>query len=187
MNFDAFSHGQILSKIWLCEELERYAKYQSTIWILGSWYNVLGFMLHIRKPDFYKLIVGYDFDNLSINISEKICEAFTVYHPITVNNIFADANKLDWSDPPQIVINCSFEHFSDNSWFDSIPNGTLVCLQTTNITNKEEPWLVKQPTSSINEFKNKFILSQICMFGIKPIQLNKNGKYYERYMMIGYK
>ena len=142
MNFDAFSHGQIHSKLWLCEELERYTKVNSRIWILGSWYNLLAFMLHIRKPDYYSSIIGYDIDYHSKEVSDKLCNAWTIYNPISVQNIIANANELDWSNPPDIVINCSVEHFSDNTWFDSdgyvgtysVPNQTSIQEITTNAT-----------------------------------------------------
>jgi hypothetical protein len=187
MNFDAFSHGQVISKLWLCEELERHTKFNSSIWILGSWYNLLAFMLHIRKPDYYSSIIGYDIDYHSKEIADKLCNAWTIYHPISVQNIIANSNELDWSNPPDIVINCSVEHFSDNTWFDSIPVGTLVCIQSSNIGDPNDPWYIKQPIPTINDFKSKFILSTHLMVGIKPIQLNKKGKFYERYMKIGYK
>lgn len=187
MNYDAFSHGQIISKLWLCEEIERYAKYNSRIWILGSWYNLLAFMLHIRKPDYYASIVGYDIDEASKEIADKICNAWTIYNPIMVENIVANSNELDWTNPPDIVINCSSEHFSHDSWFDCIPSKTLTCIQSTNITDPNEPWLIKQPTPTIVHFKQRFPLSNELMVGIKPIQLNKKGNFYERYMKIGYK
>lgn len=187
MDFDAFSHGQIISKLWLCEELERYAQPNSSIWVLGSWYNITAFMLQIRKPDYYKHITGYDTNNDAIEIADKICSAWNIYSPTTVTNMSTDANKLDWSSSPDIVINCSAEHFDHSTWFELIPVGTIVCIQSTNITDPNEPWLIKQPTPSIKEFSKTYPLSQQFMIGIKPIPLNKHGKFYERYMIIGKK
>ena len=63
MNFDAFSHGQIQSKIWLCEELEPHTPIHANIRILGSWYNILAFMLLTRRPEYYyNSIEGIDID-----------------------------------------------------------------------------------------------------------------------------
>ena len=187
MNFDAFSHGQIISKLWLCEELERYVQPNLSVWVLGSWYNITAFMLQVRKPDYYKHITGFDTDTNAIAVADKICSAWNIYAPTTVTNIVTDANSLDWTNCPDIVINCSAEHFDHNTWFGLIPKNTIVCIQSTNITDTNEPWLIKQPTPTIKEFKKIYPLAQEFMVGIKPIPLNKHGKFYERYMIIGKK
>jgi hypothetical protein len=47
INFDSFSHGQVKSKIWLCENLERLLPDNAKVLTLGSWVNILGFMIDI--------------------------------------------------------------------------------------------------------------------------------------------
>ena len=46
INSEAFSSGQISSKLWLCEQLENipFDKPQ-IIWIYGGWYGILSFLL----------------------------------------------------------------------------------------------------------------------------------------------
>ena len=77
MDFDSFSHGQIVSKLWLCEQLEQYIDKNRDITILGSWHNVLGFMLSVRKPGYYKNILGVDSDINVIEIADKITNAWS--------------------------------------------------------------------------------------------------------------
>jgi hypothetical protein len=49
MNLDSFSHGQIASKLWLCDHIEQYVTDNSRVAIVGSWYNVLAFMMLTRN------------------------------------------------------------------------------------------------------------------------------------------
>lgn len=187
MDYDAFSHGQIISKIWLAEELEKHIQPNSMIWVLGSWYSLTSFILLVRKPDFYKCIIGYDANPNNLDVADKICSAWNIYNPIQAINIVADANNLDWNNPPHVVINTSAEHFENNAWFDHIPKNTIVCIQSTNITTIDSPWYVKHPTPTVKEFINQYPLRERFMLGIKNVPLNKQGKSYERYMIIGKK
>ena len=72
MNYDAFSHGQTLSKIWLCEQLESHIPKNTRAAILGSWYNVLAFMMLTRKSELYQYILGIDIDPLATDIAEYL-------------------------------------------------------------------------------------------------------------------
>jgi hypothetical protein len=187
MNYDAFSHGQIESKIWLCEKLEPYIKFNSTVWVLGSWYNTVALLMHTRKPFYYEMIIGYDNDPNCQPIADKICAAWTIHAPIKVKNFVADVNNLSWENPPDVVINCSFEHFDDQKWFDDIPQGVLVCAQSTNITDVNYPWLVKYPSNSLTDFNSKFKLQEKLFLGVYHIKMGFNSSGYDRFMMIGYK
>ena len=165
INTDAFSHGQVVSKIWLCEELEQYLEAQSNLFILGGWYNVLGFMLLTRRPDHYKTIYNLDMDPTAIKVANKITDA---WH--RVENITVDANDILTMDPvTDTVINCSVEHFDNNAWFDKLPSGTLCCIQSSNMTDPEEPWLIKQPNPDIQAFMARFPMKETLFLGTKKI------------------
>ena len=107
-NYDAFSHGQILSKIWLCEQLESYVPQNTRAAILGSWYNILAFMMLTRKSELYQYILGIDIDPLVIDTADKICNAWHFDGPI-VENITEDAGTVDYTEF-NLVINCSVEN-----------------------------------------------------------------------------
>jgi hypothetical protein len=186
MNYDSFSHGQITSKLWLAEHLERYIKPNSTVWVLGSWYNTIAFILLCRRPDYYQQIIGYDIDQECKPIADKICNAWTAFKNIKVQNFTKNCNELDWSNPPDCIINCSAEHFDTAEWWNQIPLSTLICIQSSNITISDYPWLIKQPNPNINVFTNRYPLSQMLMKGIKQIEMSSKPNY-ERYMLIGYK
>ena len=46
---DAFSSGQIGSKLWLCEQAEKYFETIDSIWIYGGWYGLTAFLLRARN------------------------------------------------------------------------------------------------------------------------------------------
>lgn len=184
MNFDSFSHGQIHSKIWLCEELEKFLPQKANVTILGGWYNVLGFMLLCRNPNRFTHIESIDIDISTKQIADRITDAWTFDPPI-VSNIIKDANTVKFSDDEMIYITCSPEHFETTDWFDNLPTGALVCIQSISITDPEYPWLIRQPNATFEEFLNKYKITSTLYKGTKRIQYSEWG--YDRYMIIGYR
>lgn len=183
MNFTSFSHGQITSKLWLCEKLEPYVPEHSKIKILGSWYNTMAFLLLIRKPNYYQLIEGFDVDTNVKAIADKICDAWIVNENL-VKNHTASAESVQYEDK-DVVINCSPEHMDNSEWFNKIPKSTLVCIQSSNVVDSNEPWLIKTPHYNFSDFLKKYPLEQTYYSGSKTIQYSNWG--YDRYMIIGVK
>lgn len=178
-NWDAFSHGQILSKLWLCETLEQFLPNSCSIAILGSWYNILGFMLKVRGNQ--QTITAYDLDPAATNIADKITNCWSMSGPII--NKTADVNTIDLS-VYQVIINTSCEHMSDQ-WFMSVTPGTLVCLQSSNLDIATDPWLISNPSTTIESFVKKFPMAKSVYQDKLSIDYATWG--YERYMKIGYK
>ncbi len=144
---DAFSSGQVGSKIWLCEELEKiWSKKNAsapkgqteTVWIYGGWQGVLGFL--ILNRDFSTRHVGsirsFDLDPTCESVANSICENW-VWREWMFRAFTADCNQLDpskngeFGKAPTVVINTSVEHFDDRAWFEKIPAGTMVALQAS--------------------------------------------------------
>lgn len=181
MNFDSFSHGQIQSKIWLCDMLEPHLGVGATILNLGCWHNVLGLMLSIRNPEKYKMIYGIDIDAAAIDVAKKICDAWVIQQKMRllhgdVNEKFIDTD---------VVINCSPEHIVGSAWFEKIKPGTLVCIQTSNVTDPTYPWLIKTPCPNMEQFRSMYPLTTVHFCGEQRIQYATWG--YDRYMIIGVK
>jgi hypothetical protein len=190
MNFDSFSHGQVQSKIWLCEKLEPWLAEESSIWVLGSWYNLTGFLLYARRPYYYKQITGYDSDPAVKPIADSICRAWTAFNQQRIVNHTKDCNTLDWSQAPDCVINSSAEHFDSTEWWDHVPSGILVCIQSSNVTVADEPWIIKQPNPDINTFRNRYPLENELFLGVTHIRMDlevHGVRGYDRYMIIGHK
>ena len=181
MNYDSFSHGQILSKIWLCEQLEPHVPKNTKAAILGSWYNVLAFMMLTRRSDLYQFISGIDHDHLATDIADKICNAWIFGDNPKVTNITSDVSEYDYIEF-NLVINCSVEHMS-NEWFLDIDPNVIVCIQTSNVADSKEPWFITNPTASFEEFRNKFPMSETMFEGVRSFDYGHFS--YERYMIIG--
>lgn len=185
-DFEAFRHGLIVSKIWLCEELESIVSKLNlqtpTVHILGGWQNVLGFMMQVRKPNFYKEINSYDKDEHAKVISDMICDAWK-FENSKINNFVADINDLTFSEG--IFINCSVDQFEGTTWYDVIPKNSLVCLQTTTIMDNDPRWEITQRTPDMDSFVGKYPMREILFKGMKEIRYHHFG--YDRLMMIGVK
>ena len=186
---ESFYHGLIKSKLWLCEELEtaiyRECLTKPSLHILGCWDNLLAFMLLTRKPTFYNTVYGYDINPEAIFNANKVCDMWKYESP-KVHNYIQDVNDYDYSlHANGIFINCSIDQMDSNNWYNSVPKGSLVCIQTTNMKDPDFPWFIKQTTNSLDELVDRFKLSKLLYSGVKNIPYATNG--YKRYMIIGTK
>lgn len=185
MNFESFNHGQVQSKIWLCENLEPLLPKFPSVLILGAWHNVLGFIMLSRQPKRYDFIAAVDIDPEVKPIADKICEAWTMSDTVKIQNLTEDANNTRFTHY-NVVINCSVEHMENVSWFDKIDNNALVCIQSSDLPeNHDEVWKINNPNISLEKLKQKYPLSQILFAGEKVIQYENWG--YKRLMIIGIK
>lgn len=184
MNLDAFSHGQIQSKQWLCESLEPYIPKKSRVAILGCWYNVLGLMMLTRSASRYQSILGIDIDPDAISIADHICIGWRLKDQNKIQNIVADVNEYELP-KHNVVINCSPEHMESRNWFNKIQPGALVCLQTSNLDYTDDVWKIVDPSYTLDDFKRKYPLSNIIVEDTLDIDYETWG--YKRFMLIGTK
>jgi len=184
MNLSAFSHGQVQSKQWLCESLEPHIPENAKVAILGCWYNVLGLMMLTRCHQKYQEILGIDIDPEAIKIADKVCDGWIFTNPRKVKNVVHDANNYDLAGY-NIVINCSPEHMIEKEWFENIPSNTLVCLQSSNLDYNDDDWKITNPNYTLEEFKNKYPLSNILVEDTLLIKYDDWN--YNRFMLIGTK
>lgn len=193
MNRDAWSHGQITSKIWLCEKLERltmerYKEYK--IWIYGGWYGMTAFLLFSRGKMEIDTIRSFDIEPQCEKIADIINNnweidewRFKAYTQDVNNNMFG-ADKLANRHPnPDIIINTSCEHMMENKWFDQIPSGKIVALQSTDQEHDSEE--EHNLTYSLDSMIDKYPLSDILFKGEKEFEYP--DKKFKRYMIIGIK
>lgn len=186
---ESFYHGLVKSKLWLCEELETSMHIEClsnpTLHILGCWDNLLAFMLLTRKPEFYNVVYGYDINPEAIDNANKVCDMWKYESP-KVYNYIQDVNDYDYSlHTNSIFINCSMDQMNNNKWYESIPKYSLICIQTTNMTDTEFPWLIKQTTDTLEELVDRFNFSMLLYSGVKHLPYSTTG--YKRFMIIGRK
>jgi hypothetical protein len=184
MNYDAFSHGQLKSKMWLCEELEKHMPNNAIVAILGGWYNLLGFMMLVRNYNKISSILNIDIDNSAIDVANKINNGWMIGSDAKINNIVADANTYNYQGF-NVIINCSPEHMVSDDWFDKITQGTLVCFQSSDIDLTDDIWKITNANRSLEDFVKKYPLSHYILKDTKEFIYGDWG--YKRFMIIGIK
>lgn len=178
---ESFWHGQLQSKVWLCEKLSKVEhSLGNRIVIFGGWYGVLATMLFNSQVGI-RHITSVDIDPECLDIA------------IGMNRLYFNKNKFkaetgDMCDyvynpkeHPHIVINTSCEHITQKQyeiWLDKVDSDTWIVLQSNNFTGHKEHI---NCSDSLKDFKWKSKLNRVWYEG--TLELPK----YDRYMLIGRK
>jgi hypothetical protein len=125
----SFESGLILNKLWLLHELRKIQDQFSTIYILGSWYGNMSILLN-RGGIQYDHIVNVDRDASVVRKAHRMAQILKIDDRI--EPMIKDANRLDYRqlDEDGLVINTSCHDMENRGWFDHIPAGVLVALQS---------------------------------------------------------
>ncbi len=183
---DAFASGQVVSKLWLLDVLERIIDLQNIneeleILTLGGWYGILHFMLRCRKNIKVKSYRSLDIDQEACDIADAINETW-VWQNWKFKSVVADANTYTYSPLEyNTVINTSVEHMESRQWFDNIPRGTLVILQSNDMPHEDH----SSNHASLDEFVSDFKVSELFYSGQKLFQYDDLN--FKRFMIIGRK
>lgn len=173
---DAFWRGQILSKEWLIQELQKqkqHIKPWPTIDIHGGWVGTLASLLF--QSDLY---IGHI---NSIDI-DPACEEVAR----TMNQMEMEAGKFHavtqdmctFRSDADIIINTSFEHITQDQydlWLSGLPYNSLIVLQSNNYNIPEHIRIARD----LKEFKDQCGLTDILYAGELELPL------YTRFMIIG--
>lgn len=185
---DAFSSGQIGSKIWLTENLEDcildlhfQGLYTQPLKIvaIGGWYGLLNFIIQSRKiieVDYFRSI---DIDQDACNNADLLNE-FWVWQNWKFKSLCRDANDFEYFDF-DVIINSSVEHIPTKQWWDNIPEGKLVVLQSNDMSHDDHV----HNHSSIEEFSNEFVFNNTLFEGSKSFTYDDWN--FTRFMKIGIK
>jgi flagellar biosynthesis regulator FlbT len=202
---DAFTQGQLRSKLWLLKHLRDIDL--GTVFICAGWYGTLARAMFENERIHFDKIRSFDIDpkcaevadmiNKQWNIDDFKFKASTIdihnfewkgFHTPapsdgTIGNFYydtiADNKVVQMKDSPDTFINTSCEHIENfTDWFKLLLPGKLVALQTNNYFEIEDHI---NCVNSLDEFKQQVPLSNIIYEG--ELELEK----YTRYMVIGYK
>lgn len=198
LNEDAFSLGQLESKHWAVEIMEDLRMVHKidygTVFILCGWYGILAAMmfyahlpiLKIRSfdidPDCFKVAdainkTNYDQDWKFKGVTADIFDINFERHSWQMWSISNKRMSYKLEDSPDTIINTSCEH-TNSSWFNNIPNGKLVVLQSNNFLEGNEHI---NCMTNLDEFKESFPLTTTYYDG--KLGLPE----YDRFMLIGVK
>lgn len=136
LDYTAFSHGQVKSKIWLCEELEKLLPDPARIAILGGWYGITSFLLFTRGNAKIESVRSFDIDPKVEKVADLINNTW-VCNRWKFKAITSDVNKIDLSEF-NVVINSSAEHIVDKTWFENIREQLVVVQSTDQIHDDNE-------------------------------------------------
>jgi hypothetical protein len=130
---DAFWDTQLSSKSWLIENLYNHINKPSNIYIFGGWVGTLSSML-LQQKFFIKKVFSIDVDPWCQQYSNIICKSYigTKFESITADMA---TYEYDSNYPPDVVINTSTEHVSQETydlWYNKIPSKTLIVVQGNN-------------------------------------------------------
>jgi hypothetical protein len=124
----SFERGLIMNKLWLIHQLEKIQDQFSTIYILGSWYGNMSILLSKSRIE-YNHIVNVDQDTDVTRQAQRIGRMLNISD---IEYMAKDANRLNYQqlDLDGLVINTSCHDMDNRGWFDHIPAGVLVALQS---------------------------------------------------------
>lgn len=191
---DCFSRGQLKSKLWLIDELEKLNLPLGVVYLCAGWYATLATMLFESDMEISK-IRSFDIDPSVIDIAKtfnkpwvmdnwKFQAATLDIHDIdflshTYNVTRADGSLCSQTTVPDTVINTScehIEHFED--WYEKIPQGKLLVLQSNNFRE------IKEHVNCVN---NLFEFKRIAHMSILLYEGELDLGKYKRFMLIGRK
>ena len=191
---DALSWGQLKSKRWLVDELEKIDLPLGTIFLCAGWYATLAAMLFQSKCSINK-IRSFDIDENCATIAETVNRNYTKkdwrfkastadihnieYTDYTYKTKRFNGTVCEITDTAETVINTSCEHIEDFAeWYSKIPNQTIVVLQSNNYFEIEDHI---NCSKNILEFAKQTPMTDCLYSGV--LELPK----YTRFMRIGIK
>tara|TARA_B100001057_G_scaffold321330_1_gene321546 strand:- start:1842 stop:2678 length:837 start_codon:yes stop_codon:yes gene_type:complete len=191
---DAFSRGQVLSKIWLVTELFKIQKKFEMVHVHAGWFGQLRLYLDHMNIRYEKMRI-FDIDPVANEVSDKVFNNMHLEN-YCVKSSIADVNDLSTlyrtgfeypitdskneKTEADLIINTSAEHFQEN-WFLKYrqkPQSTdpLFIIQTNNLHSLPEH---VNTIHNLEEMYKKYPMSRVEYSGELALQ----G--YTRYMMIG--
>lgn len=185
---DAFSSGQIGSKIWLAEILEDIVldlHFQGlltqplNIVTIGGWYGLLNFVLRTRNILNIDYLRSIDIDQAACDNADLLNE-FWVWQNWKFKALCRDANNFEYFDF-DIIINSSVEHIPSKQWWENIPEGKLVVLQSNDMIHDDHV----HNHCNLQEFSEDFPMTRVLFEGEKLFEYDDWS--FIRFMKIGIK
>jgi hypothetical protein len=123
-------------------------------------------------------IINVDKNKKHVELGKEMINNANVELPI--EHMITDVNLLNYkqADQNSLVINTSVLDINDTIWWDNIPKGTVVVLQSRNETNNT-------PHEKLSDLENDFSMSEILFKD--TIQLEDPETRYHRFMIVGIK
>lgn len=176
---ESFWGGQLQSKTWLIESLERKSRIaNASVVIFGGWNGVLASMLFNSEIGI-KHITSVDIDPVCEEIARTMNKRQEMEGKFVA--VTEDMCNFHYEKKPDIVINTSCEHITKEQykkWLRNVPKDCKIVLQSNDYKELDEH---VNCVSSLAAFKKSSGLSSFMVED--ELQLQK----YTRFMLIGHK
>lgn len=172
---DSFAKDLVKSKTWLADELAKIRTDFGTVYVLGSWYGNMGIVLFQERDIRFERMYNVDVNRANLEVGQRLVKDLG----LDIRAIQANANYLDY-ERASLIINTSVNNIENAGWFENIPLGTLVVLQSRN----RDPQAVNDCNSAA-ELAAQYPLTQ-TLYMDKLRLTNEHGAY-ARFMVIGVK
>ena len=192
---DAFSSGQLKSKLWLIQKLKDHNLTSlGCVFSCAGWYGVLPFLFLTDRRFSITRCFLFEKDPLSVKIAEDINRCFVTknwafkavlqdiqdldYSMACFQTLRANGTAVELQAVPDTIINTACEHIANfDVWWSKIPQGKLIILQNNDYFSLPDHI---NCVSSIEEFKK-----QADMDFLYEGTLNLDS--YRRFLLIGRK
>ena len=125
---DAFAHGPIESKLWLCHTLQDLTTpYFNNVYVLGSWSGTMPFLLYATRAAEFGRIHLVDINSDYNQQAQVICNALDCEGLLEIHE--QDANTVEYPSGELLVINTSTDNMAGTEWYKPIPTGAWVAIQ----------------------------------------------------------
>ena len=175
---ESFWDGQIKSKLWLIEALEKHKSIRNAEFVIhGGWNGVLACMMFNSELG-CKHITSIDIDPKCKEIASTMNKRYEMEGKF--ESVTADMCEYEYTREPYFVINTSCEHITQeqyNTWLDRVPDGAQIILQSNNYFELDEHVNCSKDLKEF-EWKSKLNVSEKA-----ELELPK----YTRYMLVGRK
>ncbi len=179
---NAWNFNQISGKRWLVETLAAHVDNNiEKILLLGGWYGVLASLL-LDHPTFaHTHVSSLDIDPSCEAVANSLNQSRVVqgqFDALTADMFDFDSRAWEQAEKA-IIVNTSCEHIAAfDEWFDSIPAGTQLVLQSNDYFSCDEH---VNCVDSLQDFEQQAPLNELRFSG--GLELKK----YTRFMLIGTK
>lgn len=190
---DMFSKGQMDSKRWLVDTLLELNPNMGTVFLCAGWYGSLATFLLETNLRIEK-IRSFDIDPACADIADTFNRSWVINgwkfkattmdiqdirYPTSYATKRSDGTVAELFDTPNTIINTSCEHIKDfDKWYNRIPNGTLLVLQSNDYFEIEDH---VNSVKDAEKFSSLTPMSNCLYLGELPLPK------YNRFMKIGYK
>ena len=192
---DAFSSGQLQSKLWLIREAERVFQGQSfhTAFVLAGWVGLLPALWLEQKTCPIQQFRSFDWDSKSTEVAEEINRPWVkkdwtfkattldikdLHFPLSeYQTLRKDGSICLMHEKADVIINTSCEHITQfQNWLETLPENVPLILQSNNFSGGE---------GHVNCCRDLAHFEEQCSFKRVLYKGTLALDHYDRFMIIG--